>query len=87
MVPKNYEIRKSTRPHKKYDVFYHGNYLLSFGDNRYQQYKDITPIKAYSSMDHLDKVRRTKYYLRHGPAEDMSSAKWWSHRFLWPLRF
>ena len=85
-VPTGYDIRVSTRPHKKYDVFYQNKYLLSFGDKRYGQYRDVTPIGAYRPLDHNDKQRRTNYYTRHGPADDKNSAKWWSHRFLWPLR-
>jgi len=85
-VPNGYEIRISTRANKKYDVFRQGVYLLSFGDKRYGQYKDITPLRAYASLNHLDPKRRTQYYQRHGDTNDKSSAKWWSHHFLWPLR-
>jgi len=83
--PQGYEIRVSTRKNKKYDVFRHGDYLLSFGDKRYPQYKDVTPLRAYASLDHLDPKRRTQYYQRHGKTNDISSAKWWSHHYLWPL--
>lgn len=85
LIPKDYQIKKSTRLHKKYDVFYKGSYLLSFGDNRYAQYKDVTPLKAYSSLDHVDNERRNRYYQRHGKTNDIKSAKWWSHHFLWPM--
>lgn len=84
-IPKGYEIKKSTRLHKKYDVYYQGKYLLSFGDNRYAQYRDVTPLRAYSSLDHVDKERRNRYYARHGQTNDKNSPKWWSHHFLWPM--
>jgi hypothetical protein len=85
IVPKDYEIIKSKRTNKKYDVIKNGSYLLSFGDSRYGQYKDVTPTKAYSSLNHLDKERRSRYYARHGQTNDMTSPKWWSHYFLWPM--
>jgi hypothetical protein len=32
---------------------------------RYQQYKDRTPLKLYSNLDHNDPKRRELYYKRH----------------------
>lgn len=84
-ISRGYQIRKSTRPFKKYDVFQDGHYLLSFGDSRYPQYRDATPLKAFKHLDHLDKTRRKLYYARHSPSSDPSSARYWSHRFLWPM--
>ena len=34
-----YTFKVSTRKHKKYDAFKNGKYVVSFGDNRYQQYR------------------------------------------------
>ena len=78
-----YEIRKSTRKYKKYDVFKNGSYLLSFGDNRYQQFKDTTPLRAYKDLDHGEEDRRQRYLARHGRTTDKESAKYWANRFLW----
>lgn len=78
-----YEFKKSTKLHKKYDVYKNGHYLVSFGDNRYEQYKDQTPLKLYSNKDHNDKERRRLYYLRHGKEAKKESAKWFSHNYLW----
>ena len=38
---------------------------IHFGDNRYQQYKDRTPLALYKSGDHGEKKRQENYYSRH----------------------
>ena len=80
-----YIIKKSTRVHKKYmAVFSDGRRpTVHFGDNRYQQYRDSTPLKLYTRLNHNDEKRRKAYYDRHGAAATMYSAKWFSHKFLW----
>ena len=75
-----YTFKKSIRKNKKYDVYKNGKYLVSFGDNRYEQYKD--KIGLYSAKNHLDKKRRELYYKRHGKAK-FESSKWFSHKYLW----
>lgn len=76
-------IRKSTRKNKKYDIIKGDKYLLSFGSSHHHQYKDATPLKAYSHLDHNDKERRRRYYLRHSKTLNKNSPKYWSNRFLW----
>lgn len=78
-----YEFVVSRRKDKKYDVFKNGKYLVSFGAKGYQQFKDKTPLKAYSQFDHGDKERRKRYYSRHGKDANFESAKWFSHKYLW----
>ncbi len=78
-----FEIVKSTRKNKKYDVYENGKYLLSFGDNRYAQYKDSTGLGVYTHLNHLDRDRRRLYYARHGKYAEPYTAKWFSHFFLW----
>lgn len=74
-------VAPSRRQNKKYDAYRKdGSYITSFGDNRYQQFKD--KIGYYKSKDHLDTTRRSNYYSRHGEARH-ESAKWFSHKFLW----
>jgi len=88
-------LERSNRKHKKYiadvviDNTIHHN--IHFGDTRYgsvaawalgtlQQYKDSTPLKLYSHLDHLDPERRRLYHKRHisnGPASQLSK------HFLW----
>lgn len=55
--------RKGMYP-KKYTVSINGK-DYSFGDVRYQQYEDRTPLKLYSHLDHYDENRRRLYRLRH----------------------
>lgn len=49
---------------KKYSVDV-DNKTVSFGDKRYEQYEDNTPLKLYSHLDHKDPARRRLYRLRH----------------------
>ena len=56
---------------------------IHFGDTRYQHYRDV--LGYYKSLDHYDKKRRQNYYARHGPSDDITSPKFWSHRILWPM--
>ena len=48
---KNKQTRKSRKVH--------------FGDSRYEQYKDSTPIHKYANKNHGSTKRRRAYYLRH----------------------
>ena len=79
---------KSTRKNKKYKVivkFKNKNKkdeTYHFGDKRYGQFKDSTPLKLYSSKDNNDKKRQKSYFARHGLANKYS-AKWFSHKYLW----
>jgi len=82
MDPELKTIRKSTQQHKKYMV-YVNNKWIHFGDNRYQQFKDSTPLKLYKHLDHGDPVRRERYYKRHGHTKDKNTAKYWSNKYLW----
>lgn len=78
-------IAKSPRRFKKYraNVIINGQLFenVDFGDTRYQQYKDNTPLKLYSHMDHNDIKRRKSYLARHkhdkGPAGILSRKLLW----------
>lgn len=77
-----YIFKESTRKNKKYDVFnIQGKYIVSFGDKRYQQYKD--KIGLYSHLDHNDIKRRYYYYKRFGIDAEEGTAKYFSHMYLW----
>lgn len=79
---KKFIIKPSTRKHKKYDVFdKEGKKVLSFGDKRYQQYKD--KIGYYKELDHNDKKRKELYYKRHNKDYGKYSPDWFSKKFLW----
>ena len=48
---------KSERKNKKYAVVVNDK-VIHFGDTRYQQYQDKTPLKLYSYLNHYDEKRR-----------------------------
>jgi hypothetical protein len=78
-----YEFKISVKRNKKYDVYKNRKYLVSFGDRNYQHYKDKTPLKAWSVLDHNDKKRRDNYYSRFGKDAKYETAKYFSHKYLW----
>lgn len=87
-IEKGFYIQKSTRKNKKYDIYTKDalgkyKYLLSFGDKRYEHFKDSTPLKIYSHLNHLDQNRRRLYYSRHKETKDKLSAKYWANNYLW----
>jgi hypothetical protein len=56
---------------------------VSFGDKRYEQYKD-SALGLYSYMDHLDKKRRDNYRTRHkGDNLSAFTPGWFSWHYLW----
>lgn len=74
---------RSTRKGKKYMVLLDNGQIVHFGSSDYQQYRDSTPLKLYSSMDHLDEDRRNRYYARHKYNYPEYTPDWLSKRFLW----
>lgn len=68
---------------KKYRVLLSDGSHVDFGDKRYAQYRDSSPLHLYSGMDHRDKDRRARYYSRHNIDYPAFSADWLSKRFLW----
>jgi hypothetical protein len=63
------EFSVSNKKNKKYDVILENKKTkktktLSFGDFRYQHYKDKV-LGVYSYLDHNDKKRRDRYHKRH----------------------
>ena len=86
----------SNRRNKKYHAIVrlkNGEILnVHFGDKRYQHYKDTTPLKLYSQLDHLDKARRVNYKKRHKKIKNKDnkpsykvkySPAWFSWNYLW----
>ncbi len=57
--------------------------VVQFGDQRYQQYEDKTPLKLYKSKNHFDKRRRTNYRKRHNYKKPLYSAGWFARKYLW----
>jgi hypothetical protein len=84
--PSNIKFRKSPRKGKKYqvDFDYDGeHYILHFGALNYEHFKDSTPLKLYSRLDHKDPERRRLFYARHGIEKDPRSARYWASKYLW----
>jgi len=63
------EIKKSPAKYKKYraTVLVNGELYkdVDFGDTRFEQFKDSTPLKLYSHLDHNDTKRLRLYHIRH----------------------
>ena len=79
----NIKFEKSDKQFKKYKATLPNNKVVHFGDTRYQQYKDTTPLKLYSKLDHHDKQRRELYYKRHPTDYPKYTADWFSKKYLW----
>ena len=59
---------------------------VQFGDQRYEQWKDQTPLKLYKSKNHNDSERRKNYRTRHsaqGYHKVKYSPAWFSYYYLW----
>jgi hypothetical protein len=90
--PEEYELvgfRRSSHKHKKYDgIIQHKmtkrQLKIPFGDRRYQQFRDQTPLKLYSHLDHNDLRRRHNYLARHSKTSgNKYSSSWFSKNYLW----
>jgi Family of unknown function (DUF5754) len=78
------QIAPATAKHKKYKALVEIDGKLrwiSFGDTRYEQYRDQTPLKLYSYLDHGNKQRREAYLRRH--QHDYRPAGILAREFLW----
>jgi hypothetical protein len=70
---------------------------IHFGDRRYAQYKDRTPLKLYRSKNHGTRKRMQRYFSRHSGTKHRGKAiakevresrgyytpKILSHKYLW----
>lgn len=77
-----------TSLNKKYKVEVYSDGVkvktVQFGDKRYEQYKDSTPLKLYQRLNHGDKERRRLYKIRHEKDRHvMYTAGWFSDKYLW----
>jgi len=83
----DFEYRKSTRKLKKYDVFYKGKYIVSFGaihpnGTPFSQYFD--KLHLYKDYNNLDEKKRANYKKRHeNDRHKKYSAGWFSDLLLW----
>ena len=94
------KIEKAKAKNKKYTAIVKNKSTgktrrVNFGDSRYSQFKDRTPIQAYASQNHGDKKRRDNYFNRHSGTKSKTEAikkekakgvftpKLLSHKYLW----
>lgn len=87
---------------KKYTAYIKNNKThkirkIHFGDRNYQQYRDSTPLKLYKKLNHGDRKRMQRYYMRHSgtkkrgdaiekekrKSNGIYNAKILSHIYLW----
>jgi len=89
--PEEYRLshfEKSNTKGKKYDaILLHisgKQKRVSFGDINSQHFKDTTPSKLYSHLDHNDKERRRLFRLRHNEnAKYKFSSAYFAFNYLW----
>ena len=86
------KFEKSTRKNKKYMVISPSGKKIHFGSINMQHYRDSTPLKLYSHLDHNDKQRRKNYLTRSKGIKnkdgkltynDKESANYYSRKYLW----
>ena len=98
---KLYKPFVSNAKNKKYSVYVKGQNgkpkLIHFGDKRYQQFRDRTPLHLYSKKNHGERSRLRNYYSRHSGvktrkagikkerrhAHGLYTPKLLSHIYLW----
>lgn len=75
---------------KKYTAILPDGSRVSFGDRRYEQYRDVVPRAQgggkWSHLDHLDEARRDNYRRRHGATGYHLipfTPAWFSFNLLW----
>lgn len=82
-------FQKSSTNFKKYDAILEHKQTgktkkIPFGDTRYQHFRDQTPLKLYSHLDHNDLKRRHNYLARHSKTfNDKFSSSYFSKNYLW----
>ena len=88
--PKKYTVIVENKKTKK-------TRKIHFGDRRYAQYKDRTPLKLYKSKNHGTRKRMQNYFSRHSGTKNRGEAikkeirkgkgyftpQILSHKFLW----
>ena len=96
-IPKSIKFIVPKNSYKKYVAIIPGSLTksgrekrVSFGDRRYEQYKDSVPKSQgggkWTRLNHLDKQRRASYRARHGAQNYQKikfSPSWFSYYFLW----
>jgi len=94
------KIMKSTAKGKKYTAIVTDGSKqrkIHFGATGYEQFRDSTPVRAFSGSNHGDTKRRDAYFSRHSGTKNKSeairkekakaggklNAKLLAHKYLW----
>lgn len=86
------KFEKSKSKNKKYLVILPNEKKINFGQLSYNHYKDTTPLKLYSNLDHNDKKRQINYCARSAGIKNKKgkltknnkeSANFYSRKYLW----
>ena len=86
------DFKKSTSAGKKYMVVAPNGKTIHFGSLSNEHYKDTTPLKLYTYLDHNDEKRRASYLARAKGIKNKkgeltylnkNSANYYSINFLW----
>jgi hypothetical protein len=84
------EFRKSIKPFKKYDAILRNKNTddikyMSFGDTRYENFRDMTGLDEYPDKIHNSTKRRILYRTRHqhNLREGYFSPSYFSFYYLW----
>ena len=86
------DFKKSTRKGKKYMIVAPNGKTIHFGSLSNEHYKDTTPLKLYTYLDHNDEKRRASYLARAKGIKNKkgeltwknkNSANYYSINFLW----
>lgn len=90
--PSQYKLirfQKSRTKNKMYDAIIENKITgkqkrVPFGDNRYENYRDITKLNLYPNLIHGDKQRRKRFRSRHYKnAQYKFSPAYFSYNYLW----
>ena len=76
----NVNVKPSTRKNKKLDVYKNGDYIVSVGDSRYNDYPTYIKTRGKKYADD----RRRLYKARHEKTRGVAgSASWYADKLLW----
>lgn len=76
----NVTVKPSKKKNKKLDIYKNGDYILSVGDSRYNDYP--TFIKTHG-IEYANERRRL-YKIRHAKTRGVvGSASWYNSKLLW----
>ena len=82
-------FEKSKTKNKMYDAILlnkktNRNKKIPFGDNKMENYRDITGLNRYRHLIHNDKKRRKNFRSRHGKnAKYKFSSAYFAYKYLW----